>query len=162
PYGLAPVTDDAPFFDHIAWLGTDLRKEPDLLSEELEETTRHRSYIPRLPIGIAANLVVLGEAAVLALLFLIFPLWRMRSEGVATGRQRLFLVFFLSLGAGFIWIEIVLLKKFILFLGSPVYSISVVLAALLVSAGCGSWLSERLRGSVARRLAALAVALAAG
>ena len=162
PYNQAPVTDDRPFFDHIARLGLDLKAAPDLLTEELESTTAHRAYVPRLPIGIAANLAVLVEAAVLAAACLIVPLGLMKAEGIRTRRQRLALVYFLALGAGFIWIEIVLLKKFILFLGSPVYSISVVLAVLLVSAGLGSWFSERLGGSLARRLTGLAIALALG
>jgi MFS family permease len=82
----------------------------------------------------------------------IFPLWKFKSDGIQTKPQKLSLIYFLSLGVGFIWVEIVLLKVFVLFVGSPVYSIAVVLFATLVSAGLGSAFSERLRGDVKRKL----------
>jgi hypothetical protein len=129
------------------------------MTEEIEEYTEKTWYLPFLPIGRLAQIVVLFEAGMFALLFLIFPLWIFKSEGIRTRVQRMSMLYFLSLGLGFIWIEIVLLKKFILFLGSPVYSIAVVLFAVLIFAGLGSLYSERLQGSLAQQLRRIAFLL---
>jgi hypothetical protein len=53
---------------------------------------------------------------------------------------------------GFMFIEITLIQKFILFLGHPVYSLSVVLSSLLVFAGIGSLYTVRLNQEHARKL----------
>ncbi len=55
-------------------------------------------------------------------------------------------VYFLMLGLGYLVVEIPMLQQFTLFLGHPIYSITVVLASLLVASGCGSLLGERLAG----------------
>jgi len=49
------------------------------------------------------------------------------------------LLYFAGLGFGFILIEVVLMQKFILFLGHPVYSLGVTLFSLLVFSGIGSY-----------------------
>ena len=55
-----------------------------------------------------------------------------------------YLFYFSCLGLGFMLVEIPLIQKFILLLGQPLYSISTILAALLVSSGVGSMLSGRI------------------
>lgn len=52
------------------------------------------------------------------------------------------LLYFAFLGLGFILIELALVQKFVLFLEQPIYSYSVVLAAILFSAGVGSMLGK--------------------
>jgi spermidine synthase len=74
----------------------------------------------------------------------------------------LFLFLFSLLGVGFMLIEISLFQKFILFLGQPVYSISILLFSILIGAGIGSWMSGILwkrRTLFKLRLAALMVGL---
>ena len=53
--------------------------------------------------------------------------------------------YFAALGTGFMFVEISLMQKFVLFLGHPSYALSVVLASLLVASGLGAQFSERLR-----------------
>ena len=65
--------------------------------------------------------------------------------------------FFAAIGLGFLTLEIVLIQRFVLFLGFPTYALSVVLFALLLWTGAGSLLAGRVRD--ARR--ALTVSLAA-
>ena len=48
------------------------------------------------------------------------------------------LLYFACLGAGFIIVEISLMQRFILFLGHPIYSTTVILFSLLVFCGIGS------------------------
>jgi hypothetical protein len=49
--------------------------------------------------------------------------------------------YFSCLGLGFMMIEIGLLRRFILFLGHPIYSLAVILFSLLIFSGIGSRLS---------------------
>ncbi len=52
-------------------------------------------------------------------------------------------VYFLSLGLAFLFIEIAFIQRFVLFLGHPLYAVSVVLAAFLIFAGLGAAFSSR-------------------
>jgi hypothetical protein len=53
------------------------------------------------------------------------------------------LAYFFLLGMGFMFIEITLIQKFILFLEHPEFAFSAVVSVLLVSSGAGSFLSQR-------------------
>src|SRR4029078_9560207 len=53
------------------------------------------------------------------------------------------IAYFACLGAGFMLIEIGLMQRFVLFLGHPVYSLSVILFTLLLGGGAGSAVSRR-------------------
>jgi hypothetical protein len=53
------------------------------------------------------------------------------------------LLYFACLGVGFLLVEIVLIQRFVLFLGHPAYAISVILFGLLFFGGLGSYLSGR-------------------
>ena len=52
--------------------------------------------------------------------------------------------FFLAIGLGFMLFEISLIQRFVLFLGYPTYSLSVILFSLLIFLGWGSRLSQYL------------------
>jgi SAM-dependent methyltransferase len=72
-----------------------------------------------------------------------------------------YLLYFAFLGAGFMLIEVSLIQKFILFLGFPTLTFSVILFSLFLSGGLGALVSENwLAASPGRRaaLAALGVA----
>jgi hypothetical protein len=51
------------------------------------------------------------------------------------------LVFFAAIGLGFLMLEVVLIQRFVLFLGFPTYALSVVLFSLLLFTGLGALLS---------------------
>jgi hypothetical protein len=53
--------------------------------------------------------------------------------------------YFMLIGIGFMLIEIGLLQRFSVFLGHPIYSLSIVLFSLILSTGLGSLLSDHLR-----------------
>ena len=70
------------------------------------------------------------------------------------------LLFFSALGIGFMMIEIPLIQKFTLFLGQPVYSLTILLFSVLIGAGMGSWFSGqmgRIRTLLKLRLAVMMV-----
>ena len=54
------------------------------------------------------------------------------------------LLYFACLGLGYLFVEMPLLQQFILFLGQPTYSFSLVLFSVLLFSGLGSSLSVRL------------------
>jgi spermidine synthase len=92
--------------------------------------------------------------------------WLMRPgdtwESRTSSTNVLFLFLFSFLGVGFMLIEISLFQKFCLFLGQPVYSISILLCSILIGAGIGSWMSGILwkqRALFKLRMAALIVSL---
>jgi hypothetical protein len=62
-------------------------------------------------------------------------------------------IYFFGIGFGFLVVEMVLVQKLILFLGRPIYSLSVVLFSLILSAGLGSLMGKYLPAT--RKMAAL-------
>jgi hypothetical protein len=102
-------------------------------------------------------LVLISVALVAATI--IFPLrptvretgWQLAVGGTA---------YFALIGVGFMMIEIALLQRMSVFLGHPVYALSVVLFSLILSAGFGSRASERVRLAGASTLTAWSVATA--
>jgi hypothetical protein len=60
------------------------------------------------------------------------------------------LLYFIAVGLGYILVEIAFIQRFVLFLGHPVYALTVVVFLLLLSSGAGSmisrwWLAETAR-----------------
>jgi hypothetical protein len=70
------------------------------------------------------------------------------------------LVFFAAIGVGFLVLEVAMIQRFVLFLGFPTYSLSVVLAALLLFTGVGAAASARWREPRRALCVAMAVAVA--
>jgi spermidine synthase len=106
-----------------------------------------------LPFGISLQLplavlfVLLIEASVLTFVSLILPqfiLSRKNSGGKLLKNWK-FLTYFSCLGIGFIMFEIALLPKFTLYLGSPLYSLSLILFSLLLASGFGSYFSPHFK-----------------
>jgi hypothetical protein len=80
------------------------------------------------------------------------------------GARLPFVLYFSCLGIGFIFIEITLMQRFTLALGTPIHSMTVTLATLLVAAGGGSLSLPRLRrwiGTDSRVTAVLSLFVAA-
>ena len=145
PYDLSPVTDDRPFYFHLfKWSQT-----AEVVGN-LGKTFR--------PFGGAGFLILLGilvVAVMASAAFILLPLVVSRPPSAA-GEEiepplpstklrgwRPF-VYFAALGLGFLWIEIPLLQRFILYLDQPTYSFATVLFAVLFWSGVGSLTSRRL------------------
>jgi hypothetical protein len=136
PYRVHPVTDDEPFFFNFTRFGTIFHP----FTEQRKGATHMLYYVGQTVLYYC----FLGVLA-LALLFVVLPLVRFTvSRTPVFGRWRL-IAYFLSLGFGYIVIEIVLMQKFVFFLGYPVYAMSVILFSLLTFSGLGSVVSTRIR-----------------
>lgn len=152
-FTLRPASDNRPYFSQFLRLSGWPR---------IREAFGARA-LPFFELGsfiVALTFIVLGALAVVGIaLPLVRRGWR------APGKLRV-LLYFGGLGAGFMLVEIGLMLSAHAWLGNPVVATASVLTLLLISAGIGSALSERLVGpraaprrAVART--ALAIALAA-
>jgi hypothetical protein len=101
--------------------------------------------------------------AVLVTLLIVLPLVLRRENSARGGRGLAVIAYFSGLGLGYIAVQISFIQRFVLFLGHPVYALSVVLLSFLLFSGLGSMSSERLfnKGvlTLGRIIAALAVLL---
>jgi hypothetical protein len=146
-FDLSPSRDDAPFFfNYYRYAG--------LLGSSSPAPGAASPYHPDYPVGHLVLLASLLQITALAALLILLPLRRLARRGVPTpGRGRVF-AYFAALGAGFMFVEIVLMQKLVLFLGHPTYAVTVVLSTLLACAGLGSLASARL-GAPSRRVLGL-------
>jgi hypothetical protein len=96
------------------------------------------------PVGLIILGGLLAQVGLLVLAFVFAPLWLFRRDGIKVPRWGSAVLYFTCLGLGFMFVEIGLMQRFVLFLAHPAYAIPVVLATLLVSSGAGSLLATRL------------------
>ncbi|MBN1935885.1 MAG: hypothetical protein JW934_14540 [Anaerolineae bacterium] len=143
PFAVAPSTDDHPYFFHFfKW-----RQIPEVLQ------SLGKTWQPFGGSGYLVLLVLLVLSILLSVGFILLPLLRRRA--VRHGSVP-FLLYFSLLGLGFLFVEIPLLQRFILYLGQPAYAFAVVVSTLLLCAGLGSrYLSKRLSLQCALVLIAL-------
>ena len=86
-------------------------------------------------------------AAILLVIFaIVFPLrrWARRRGGPAASLAG-GMTYFIAIDLGFMLVEMAMMQQLSIFLGHPIYSLVVVLAGLILSAGIGSLVSDRLR-----------------
>jgi hypothetical protein len=154
PINITAPTDDSPFFFNMLRLR-------DAFTPELLDVGK-QSHNMKAVLTLA---ILLGTVSVLSALCILLPLWLTRDRAVLTGAGSLFL-FFIAIGLGFMLIETSQMQRLIILLGHPTYGLSVVLLALLLSSGIGSFLTSGVdSASVLRagrlRLLALVIILAA-
>ena len=132
PLNLSPPTDDRPFFfyqDRLAQLFESLRGEAK------------PGYIYGAGLLLLSRTLVVS--LVLVLVFFFGPLLFLRRNVQAAQPPLVsttlsYLFYFCCLGLGFMFLEITLIQRFLLFLGHPFYTLSVTLLALLLASGFGS------------------------
>jgi spermidine synthase len=129
-YNVAPVDDNAPFFFFTL--------KPDQILTNGHSL--HRGIDWKVNLGVLVLLLVLVISLLAVITFLIFPL-ALRG---GTVRQSPFpLLYFVSVGLGYIFVEIAFIQRFVLFLGHPTYALTVVIFLLMLSSGAGSFFSRR-------------------
>ncbi|MCZ2807824.1 MAG: SAM-dependent methyltransferase, partial [Candidatus Bathyarchaeota archaeon] len=132
-FDITPVNDERPFFYHFYRLDK-IVSIYESMGKKWQPFVEGAYLVP----------VVFIQALVLSVVFILMPLLRFKRLGAMPGRSKL-LAYFLFLGLGYMFIEIVFIQKFILFLGHPVYAVSTVLFSLLTFSGLGSYFSGRLK-----------------
>ena len=155
PFNIRPTTDNRPYFFQF------------LRFDSLVQMVRTvgRSAIPFIEWGYLLLIATLIQAIIAGLVLILIPLFFLkRQDASPTNHDSRFATwrvfgYFLSLGVGFMFIEMSFIQKFLLLLANPTYAVAVVLCAFLLFAGLGSLFSLRLSkiGRLRRHPTAVAI-----
>lgn len=128
-YNVRPATDDRPFFfDYYKWKHL-FRKE----------SGKSGFVATSMPLSLWTLILSLVQILVLATFGILYPQLKLK-EALTAQRGRLAVIsYFGALGLGFIFIEIALIQKLMVFLGGPTYSFSITLFSILLFSGFGSY-----------------------
>ena len=163
-FNVRPATDDRPyFFDFFRW-----RALPLMVRTYLQ------SWIPFSEWGYLILVATLAQATFLGILLIVAPLVLLprhsapvdsaAARPLAGAPPRLqVLLYFLTLGLGYLFVEMALIQRLVFLLANPSFAVAVVLAGLLFFSGWGSaWAGRQLsKGSSPRRLACRAALVVA-
>ena len=146
------LTNDAPYF--AAYVKTkDLPAvlfDPDRLEPLQDEW------------GYLLIWATLGIACVTAAVLLVIPVvFGWRSVFSKTPGKALTVLYFACLGAGYIMVEVGLIAHFVMALGNPTVSASILITGMLVFSGLGALVSERILPIMRTFMPILFVAIAA-
>ncbi len=133
-YDVSPVYDGAPFFFFTLKTG-------DVLKKLWSGTGRGIDW--RINLGVIVLFMVFGISIVAVLAFLILPLALHDRAQPRPALPHSRLWYFIAIGLGFIFVEIALIQRFVLFLGHPTYALTVVVFLMLLASGAGSLVSRR-------------------
>ena len=142
PFDLTPATDDRPFFFNQLPLNKPVQAL--YVAKGLVGRGEYAGGVRAGNLVATATLLLMFVVSLLLVIAtIVFPL---RSALHDVGRTLALAgtCYFLLIGIGFMMVEIGLLQRMSIFLGHPVYSLSVSLFTLIVSTGIGSLLSERI------------------
>lgn len=171
--GLQPV-----FIPHIyekGLFGAFAEGDPASIHQFIDETpvavtptTDDQPFFYNAELGLPNNLMVLILLVIPCVIVFSWIVFRWREQ---PKKKQTFLIpfggyfsYFALIGAAFMFIETVLIQKYILLLGHPIYAVSVVLFSLLIAGGLGSYSVSRMQGEKLRlilRLAGLAIGVLA-
>jgi hypothetical protein len=144
------ISDDAPFFWHF-------HDFPEVLRGIFSPLD---TQDPEDVIGERVLILLLAIALVYAAVFLLLPFVAVRRTWRALPAKGISGLYFAALGLGFMFFEITMIQRLVLFLGYPTYSLTVTLAAILVFTGIGALASRRLAGWARSPLPLVLAALA--
>ncbi len=133
-FRIQPVTDNRPFFYNFFKL------------KKLGETykTLGQKWLPFLQ-GEFLVAVLLVQSVIIAFVFILLPCFPFRRTRRIMFSSPVFFYFAL-IGMAFMFVEITFVQKFILFLGHPLFSVSIIIFSLLTSSGLGSFFSKKILG----------------
>jgi hypothetical protein len=138
PLDITPPTDDRPFFFHMLRIST-------AFHPSTWQRTQFRDDYNAINLRAAMTLVfLLIVVAALTLLCVVGPLVVTRQR-LPRGSGVALLLFFAMIGLGFMFVEVSQMQRLIVFLGHPTYGLAVVLFAVLISSGLGSFLTGRVQ-----------------
>lgn len=125
-----PSTDDKPYFSRYIKLSR---------LQSLLENYRWQE-LPFVELGYIIVWLTFIILLLLSVIFILLPVLRYR---ISRGKLPVFL-YFGGIGLGFMFVEIILIQRFLLYLGQPVYAVSAVLAIMLTFSGVGSYFSSNI------------------
>ena len=127
-FNIEPATDNNPYFYNFFKTA----QIPDIIKYFGKSTQ---------PFGGGGYLILVAALLISILLSLLFIILPVKTTGspIKLNRDYGYLIYFLSLGMGYFFIELPLMQKFILVLGKPSYSVAIILFGLMLFAGFGSF-----------------------
>jgi hypothetical protein len=130
PLNIEAPTDDSPFFFHML-RARDLLKASTF--QGMNQTNLKAVNVLGKLLAIVSGLTAVAIIAPLGL-----------RKHVREARSARLMIYFASIGLAFMMVEIGQLERLIVFLGHPIYGLTVVLFVLLIASSCGSLCSFRL------------------
>jgi len=140
-FNIRPPTDTKPYFSYFFRPGT----IPHLFK------TTGKKWLFVVEGGYIVLFATFIATVAIAVVFILLPPI-LRRHKIEAGGSKVVLYFSL-IAAGYMFIEVLLMQKFLKFITNPLYSNSTIIAALLVFSGAGSFFADRLR--IKQRRAAL-------
>jgi len=123
------VTDDRPFVHEVSWRDFELLPAKTRFIDQRYASSWIKVF----------TVLLIGAVSVVVMAFV----------GLRRGRKRRvpwpWVLYFFTAGVSYMCVEIGLIAKTELFLGSPLYAVAVILALFLASNGLGAYLQDRLR-----------------
>ncbi|HUB68760.1 MAG TPA: hypothetical protein VL981_14850 [Candidatus Methylacidiphilales bacterium] len=137
PYNITPVYDNRPFF-------FEYHKMSEIFSSNEPNNFGVRGVIVHYTLY-----YLLIVTSLVSYAGMIVPLHFYAKDALQAPRAPSLMVFFASLGFGFMFVELGVIQSLAVYLGHPMYSLGLVLAGLLLTSGVGSYLTGR-EASLAR------------
>lgn len=132
-FDVRPMTDRRPYYSGYLKFG-----ELGMYLDQIQAVSEEWGYLVQL--GILLQSIVFG------LIVILLPLAGRWKDLFKRQRGKLgVIIYFASLGLGYMLVEIVLIQKLVFFLSDPIFSTSIVITTMLVISGIGSLVSGMIR-----------------
>lgn len=134
-FNIEPSTDDKPYFaQFLKW-----KTLPEMVS------LIDSGGLFLLESGYLILMASLVQAIIASVVLIAIPLWLWKKKlATSTKIDKRGLSYFFCLGLAFLFVEIAFIQRFVLILHHPIFAIATVLCTFLISAGLGSYFSNRL------------------
>jgi len=147
-FNVSAVTDNQPYFFYtLKW-----QNIPKIIKST-------GNWQPLIEWG---NLIIFAtflQGIIFSIIFIFLPLIL---KGLPISKRKVkipFLLYFASLGLGYMLLEISFIQKFILYLANPAYSTSIIIFSFLSFSGLGSFYSKRIGRNYIRSLKIIILSL---
>ena len=143
---ITPVTDDDPYFNVFRkhWGVTEADPQNFITAPMTQIVNQQLRFHDHVPLDLI-HLVAVGVVSIVFMCLFVFVPLRFSAVGrQEEGKAAPLLVYFSCLGLAFITIELTFIQKFMQLVGSPLYTYSTVIFALLCSSGLGSLASAKI------------------
>ena len=133
-FNVVPATDDKPYYFHFFKLSAlpELRR---MLSTQ---------WVPFVEWGYVILFATLIIAVPLSVILIVLPLAWLRRPGPGRGRFASVLLYFFSIGAAYMFLEIVFIQKLARIMPHPVFALGTALTLFLLGSGLGGLASSRI------------------
>lgn len=141
PLDVSASTDDRPFFFFMTRLESFFSNSQTQVSQDSTSAKNNLNYKNNL--GVYTLLFVFIVTLFASIAYILFPLIIVsKQQKINITSAFPYMMYFGCIGLGFMLIEIAQMQRLMIFLGHPVYGLSVVLFTLLLASGIGSYLQR--------------------